>query len=273
MKVTKNLSVNLLGFLGMYGKNKDTLEAREDMAALKGGQGHHYFGTASYTLCKREKESMFECLGGIKVPSGYSSNVRRIIKCKDKKFINIKSHDCHVLMTQMLPVVLRRILLENFRKTITKQCAFLNTLSQKNDVVQCPVSLELIFPPSFFDIMTHLLVHIVKEIGILGPVFLHNMLPFERYMAVLKKYVRNRSRPKGCIAKGYVTEEVIEFYTDYIDELKPIGVFLSRYEGRLGGKGTLGKKSTLHSLGSLDFGGSVHGGSQKNPTLSIPGKV
>ena len=94
--------------------------------------------------------------------------------------------------------------------------------------------------------MTHLLVHIVKEINILDPVFLHNMSPFERYMAVLKKYIRNRSRPEGCIAKGYGTEEVIEFCVDFIDELSPIGVPMSRYNGRLEGKGTLGKKSNMH---------------------------
>ena len=34
--------------------------------------------------------------------------------------------------------------------------------------------------------MTHLLVHLVEEITILGPVFLHNMFPFERFMGVLK---------------------------------------------------------------------------------------
>ena len=93
--------------------------------------------------------------------------------------------------------------------------------------------------------MTHLLVHIVKEINILGPVFLHNMFPFERYMAVLKKYVRNQSRPEGCIAKGYGTEDVIEFCVDFIDDLSPIGVPTSRHEGRLKGKGTLGKKSNM----------------------------
>jgi hypothetical protein len=30
MHVTKNVCVNLLGFLGVYGKTKDTPEARED---------------------------------------------------------------------------------------------------------------------------------------------------------------------------------------------------------------------------------------------------
>jgi len=35
MHVTKNLCVNVLGFLGVYGKGKDTLEARHDLEALK----------------------------------------------------------------------------------------------------------------------------------------------------------------------------------------------------------------------------------------------
>ena len=34
MHVTKNLCVNLLGFLGVYGKTKDTPEAREDLQNL-----------------------------------------------------------------------------------------------------------------------------------------------------------------------------------------------------------------------------------------------
>jgi hypothetical protein len=59
--------------------------------------------------------------------------------------------------------------------------------------------------------MMHLLVHLVEEISILGPVFLHNMFPFERFMGVLKKYIHNRARPEGSIAKGYGIEEVIEF--------------------------------------------------------------
>ena len=81
----------------------------------------------------------------------------------------------------------------------------------QNDVVQCLVIFELVFTPSFYNIMTHLLVHLIKEISVLGPVFLHNMFPFERFMGVLKKYVHNHARLEGSIAKGYGTEEVIEF--------------------------------------------------------------
>ena len=141
-----------------------------------------------------------------------------------------------MLMTQLLPVALRGILPPNVRLATVKLCAFLNAISQKaidptnlaklhNDVVQCLVSFELMFPPSFFNIMTHLLVHLFKEISILCPVFLH-MFPFERFTGVLKKYVHNRARPEGSITKGYRIEEVIEFCVDFIPDLTRL-VFLN----------------------------------------------
>ena len=143
---------------------------------------------ASYTLSKEEIERLFDCLNSMKVPSGYSSNMQGRINMKEKKFTNLKSHDFHVLMTQLFPVALRGILPENVRLAIVKLCAFLNKILQQaidpnkltklqNDVVQCLVRFEMVFPPSFFNTMTHLLVHIVKEINILGPVLLHNMFP------------------------------------------------------------------------------------------------
>ena len=75
--------------------------------------------------------------------------------------------------------------------------------------------------------MTHLLVHLVKEIDILGPVFLQNMFPFERFMGVLKKCVRDRALLEGSIASAYGTEKVIDFCVDFIDDLKSIGVLES----------------------------------------------
>jgi hypothetical protein len=35
MHLMKNLCVNLLGFMGVYGKSKNTLEARQDLQRLK----------------------------------------------------------------------------------------------------------------------------------------------------------------------------------------------------------------------------------------------
>jgi hypothetical protein len=78
------------------------------------------------------------------------------------------------------------------------------------------------------------------------------MFPFERFMGVLKKYVHNRARPEGSISKGYGTEEVIEFCVNFIPDLKSIGVPESRDEGRLSGKGTLGKKS-MYCMDGISF--------------------
>src|ERR1044072_595719 len=86
---------------------------------------------SSYAFTKAEKEIFFECLRSIKVPTGFSSNIKGIINMAEKKFQNLKSHDCHVIMTQLLPVALRGLLPENVRVPIVKLCAFLNAISQK----------------------------------------------------------------------------------------------------------------------------------------------
>ena len=64
-------------------------------------------GQANYAINKEEKESYYKCMHSIKVPSSFSSNIKGIINMAEKKFQNLKSHDCHVIMTQLLPVALR----------------------------------------------------------------------------------------------------------------------------------------------------------------------
>jgi hypothetical protein len=85
---------------------------------------------------------------------------------------------------------------------IMKLCSFFNAISQKvvdpmkltkvqDDLILTMCNLETIFPPSFFYLIPHLLIHIVHEMKYLGHVFLHQMYPFERFMTILKKCVRN----------------------------------------------------------------------------------
>ena len=44
------------------------------------------------------------------------------------------------------------------------------------------------------------------------------------------------------MVEGYSAEEVIEFYTDYLERVDPIGILISRHEQRLQGAGTTGHK-------------------------------
>ena len=104
------------------------MRERDNLHPEKTDDGRHYLRPASYTLSKEEKEIMFECLNNIKVPSRFSSNIKGIINMPEKKLCNLKSHDCHILMTQLLPVALRGILPPNIRLATVKLCAFLNAM-------------------------------------------------------------------------------------------------------------------------------------------------
>ncbi|CAK8534103.1 unnamed protein product [Lathyrus sativus] len=83
--------------------------------------------------------------------------------------------------------------------------------------------------------MVHLIIHLVREIRLCGPVYLRWMYLVERYMKILKGYVKNQCRPEASIVGRYITEEVIEFCSEYMSEADVIGVPKSRHGGRCGG--------------------------------------
>jgi hypothetical protein len=80
------------------------------------------------------------------------------------------------------------------------------------------------------------MIHLMDQIHTLGSLYLHSMFPYERYLAVLKSYMRNRAHPEGSIMKGYTIEEVVECYTDYVKDGKRIGLPIPLHEGRLRGR-------------------------------------
>jgi hypothetical protein len=46
------------------------MKQREDLRPENRDNGQHYLRPTSYTLRKEEKQSMFDCLNNMKVPSG-----------------------------------------------------------------------------------------------------------------------------------------------------------------------------------------------------------
>ncbi|XP_060973667.1 uncharacterized protein LOC133038961 [Cannabis sativa] len=78
-----------------------------------------------------------------------------------------------------------------------------------------------------------------REVKLCGLVYLRWMYPFERYMKILKGYVRNRSRPEGCIVESYIVEETIEFCSDYLSEVTTVGSRSTRVDREIsrGGRG------------------------------------
>ncbi|KAI5327463.1 hypothetical protein L3X38_026859 [Prunus dulcis] len=195
-----------------------------------------------WNLSRAEKREVCNSFYGMKVPEGYSSNIKNLVSLQDSRLLGLKSHDCHTLMQQLLPVAIRSVLEKPARYAITRLCFFFNAICAKTvdvskldkleeDVVVTLCLLEKYFPPSFFDIMVHLVVHLVREVRLCGPVYFRWMYPFERYMKVLKGYVQNRTRPEGCIAERYIAEEAVEFYTQHLSDVSTVGVPSSQKMG------------------------------------------
>jgi hypothetical protein len=118
----------------------------------------------------------------------------------------------------------------------------LDMLRKSKDELKSRTNLEMSFSP-FFYMQQHLMIHLVDQIHILGPLYLHSMFLYERYLAVLKSYVQNCAHPEGSLMEGYTTEEVVDYCADYVKDGKRIGLSIQLHEGRLRRRERIGQKS------------------------------
>lgn len=86
----------------------------------------------------------------------------------------------------------------------------------KKEVAITLTLLEQEFLPSIFDVMTHLLIHLVEKLELCGLIQTQWMYPIERYLKTLNGYVENIAKPKGSMAKRYAIEEVVGFCIKYL---------------------------------------------------------
>ena len=75
----------------------------------------------------------------------------------------------------------------------------------------------MIFSSAFFDIMIHLVLHLLEEVILGGHVYMRWIYPIEQFLKKLKEYVRNRARLKGSITEGYVVDEALTFCSMYLE--------------------------------------------------------
>lgn len=251
MHVEKNVCESIVGtLLNSEFKSKDHLAARMDLKEMgfreelqprENGKGGYTLKAACHTLSQDEKKMFCETLSQIKVPQGYCSNFSTLVNRKDKKLIGLKSHDYHILMQHFLPIAIKSIMPQPTRYAIIRFCFFFRAISSKeikvaeleklqSELVVTLCLLEKYFPPSFFDIMVHLTVHLTREVQMCGPVFFRWMYPFERCMKVIKGHVRNRNKPGGSIAEGNIAEETIEVIYEHQQSMNDtVGIPADRF--------------------------------------------
>ena len=151
--------------------------------------------TAYYSLTSNEKKKFCKFFKEVKVPDGYASNISWCIQVNERKIFGLKSHDCHVPMQQLLPLVIHGVLHKNVCAAIVKFCSFFKQLCSKvlkidqlehfqNDIIVKLCKLKRIFPPSFFDVLVHLPVHLENKAKVIGPVQYQWMYPIERYVLI-----------------------------------------------------------------------------------------
>ena len=198
MHIEKNVCENLIGtLLNILGKSKDGVNAHKDLAQLgirseltpkTDDKGKTYLPSACYNLSRADKHSFYTSLYNLKVPEGYSSNFRNRVSMDELKLNGLKSHDCHTLIQQLLPVAIRGMLPKKVKYAITRLCFFFNTLCSKavdvnnldniqQELMTTLCMLEMYFLSTFFDVMIHLTVHLVREVKLCGPVWFRWMYP------------------------------------------------------------------------------------------------
>ncbi|GKA81475.1 uncharacterized protein Tco_0788167 [Tanacetum coccineum] len=238
MHIEKNALEALLNTLVQNDKSKDTIKARQDLETLrvrkelwlvKKPNGKFEKPHPKYSFTEENRKRFCKFIKGVRLPDGFGSNFKQKVTADDNNITGMKSHDCHIMMHRLLPYGVQRYLPKNIAEPIIELCLFFKqlcarTLMQqdmakaKKQSISIMIELEKIFPPAFFDIMIHVAIHLPDEAILGGPLRYRWMFPFERYMKKLKNYVRNKAKPEGSIAEGYVSEEALTFCSRYLKD-------------------------------------------------------
>ena len=123
MHIEKNICDSIVGTsLSIDGKSKDNMNSHLDLEAMgvrdqlhpieKGNKVMLY--AACYSLTSNENKEFCKYLKKVKVPNGYASNISQSIQVNERKIFGLKSHDCHVLNKQLLPLTIHGVLNKNF---------------------------------------------------------------------------------------------------------------------------------------------------------------
>lgn len=239
MHIEKNICDNIIGtLLNIAHKSKDHVNARYDLQDLgirkelhpiESGDGTRVeIAAAIFDLTKEEKDIFCAVLKNAKLPHGCASNISRYVHTKERKVSGYKSHDAHFMLHYLLQFAVKKSLKPEVAVPLIRLGAFLRGISAKvidlseisrlqKEIIEILCQFETIFPPAFFDVMVHLLVHLCREVQLGGPVNQRCMFGIERYLNKLKSYNRNRSKPEGSIAEGYLADECLIFCSRFLN--------------------------------------------------------
>ncbi len=104
-----------------------------------------------------------------------------------------------------------------FRRICAKVLDMVDMGTLKEDVAITMCMLKMTMPPSFFDIM----VHLVDELDMCGLVHTRWMYCVEHLNKVLKGYIWNMAQLEALMATRYLMDETLGLITKYMDQFQP----------------------------------------------------
>ena len=135
--------------------------------------------TVCYILSSDAKAALCKMFAELKSPDEYLPNISRCVN--RKKISCLKSHDRHVFIEQLLPFAIWGFLPKNVCEPLVELRMFFRNLCAKSitqeelDILQRRIpytlsKLEMVFPPTVFDMMVHLVIHLAVEAKVASPV-------------------------------------------------------------------------------------------------------
>ncbi|KAE8780233.1 Transposon protein, putative, CACTA, En/Spm sub-class [Hordeum vulgare] len=203
------------------------MNIKRELHPQKKPNDKYYLPPASFNLSKEGKQQFCKVLHGARGPNGFSGNISRCANVVQGRISGLKSHDCHILMQHFLPLAIRGLLPDHVMSVLFDLCGYFREVSAKvlyiselekleERIVMTLCHMEMIFPPGFFRVMVHLVMHLATEAKVGGPVCYRSMWFVERYIGKLKSNVRNRAHPEGSIAEAFLADECMTFCSRYI---------------------------------------------------------
>jgi hypothetical protein len=165
----------------------------------------------------------------LKLPDGYAVGFRRTVNLDSGKLSAVKSHDYHIFMERLLPVIFQGYLNGDVWKMLDELSHFYGQLCAKEikkEMIEMlekeiPVlisKLEKIFNPGWFNPMQHLLVQLPYEAKLGGLQQYRWMYHIERALKNVRAMVLNKARVEGCIAEEFKLKEITYFTSVYFTE-------------------------------------------------------
>jgi hypothetical protein len=180
-------------------------------------------------LKAKERKEVTMWIKNLKFPDGFVASFRWVVNLKAGKLTRVKSHYYHVIVEWLLLNMLWGYVHHDVRKTLDELSYFYRQLFTKEiekeimekvekEILVLLCKLEKILPPGWFNLMQPLLIQLLYEAKVGGPVQYRWMYPFLRALNRLRHMVGNKARVEGCITEEFKYKEIAYFTSVYFTE-------------------------------------------------------